>query len=475
MLLKYFYDPVLAHASYMIGCAATGEALVVDPSRDVQHYLDAAASEGVTITHVAETHIQADFVSGSLELAVRAGAQVYLSGEGDAYTTYEFPDSLKIRLLHEGDSWMVGNVRVEVLHTPGHTPEHLAFMITDTAATDIPIGIFTGDFLFVGSVGRPDLLEKVVGASGTTDSAARQQFANIQRFKALPDYLQLWPSHGAGSACGKSLGAIPSTTLGYEKRVNPAFQIDDEAEFVVWLMDGQPEAPRYFAQDKQLNKTGPTLLSHLPHPPHLDGGKLPALLEKGAFVVDFRFKEDFARKHIKHTVNIPLDSRFTTYVGWFVDFNQPFYFITPDERATSYIMTMLRRIGVDQIGGYFIPDTLFSGDIAPEHVNALETFTAPELVARMQADPPVILDVRGTDEYEEAHLPGVKHIPLGDVLARSDEIPRDQVVVIHCEAGYRAQVAASLLRRQGFANVFSVNDTFDNLSQAWDSLRQLRA
>jgi hydroxyacylglutathione hydrolase len=263
MLLKYFYDATLAQASYMVGCQATGEALVIDPARDVTPFLKVAEEEGLTITHVTETHIHADFVSGTRELSDRTGARMYLSDMGDDDWKYGFVNERTV-LVNDGDTWMVGNVKVEVLHTPGHTPEHISFMITDTAGADKPIGIFTGDFLFVGDIGRPDLLDEAAGFVDTRFKGAQLQYANIERFKELPDYLQIWPAHGAGSACGKALGAVPSSTLGYEKLFNPAFQFNNEEDFVNWLLADQPEAPKYFAQMKYINKVGPELLKNLP-------------------------------------------------------------------------------------------------------------------------------------------------------------------------------------------------------------------
>jgi len=214
MLLKYFNDSKLAQASYMVGCAQTGEALVVDPARDVTQYMQAAEQEGLRITHVTETHIHADFVSGSRELAARTGAMIYLSEMGGPEWQSAYAGENNVIPVHDGDAWMVGNIRIEVVHTPGHTPEHISFLVTDTAGADEPIGVFTGDFIFVGDVGRPDLLEEAAGMLGTKEVGARQQFSSVARFKDMPDYLQIWPGHGAGSACGKALGAIPSTTLG---------------------------------------------------------------------------------------------------------------------------------------------------------------------------------------------------------------------------------------------------------------------
>jgi hydroxyacylglutathione hydrolase len=211
MILKRFYDEKLAQASYLLGCGATGEALVVDPNRDVQQYIDAAAAEDLRLTHVTETHIHADFVSGTNELAARTGARAYLSDEGGRDWSYAFAGAIDAVLLRDGHEFRVGNIRVRVMHTPGHTPEHLSFVVTDTAGADQPMGVFTGDFVFVGDVGRPDLLEKAAGVTGTMEAGARQLFDSIQRIRTLPDFVQLWPGHGAGSACGKSLGAVPST------------------------------------------------------------------------------------------------------------------------------------------------------------------------------------------------------------------------------------------------------------------------
>jgi len=201
MLLKYIYDEHLAQASYLVGCTATGEALVIDPARDIAPYLALAEDAGLRVTHIAETHIHADFVSGSRELAAATSAKIYLSAMGDAAWKYAYVGAPNVRTVRDGDHFMVGNIRIEVMHTPGHTPEHISFMVTDTAGADAPMGIFTGDFVFVGDVGRPDLLEEAAGMMGTKQSGARQQFASVGRLKALPDYLQLWPGHGAGQSC----------------------------------------------------------------------------------------------------------------------------------------------------------------------------------------------------------------------------------------------------------------------------------
>lgn len=262
MLLRYLYDTNLAQASYLVGCQRTGEALVVDPNRETARYLEVAEREGLRITAVTETHIHADFLSGARQLAARAGARLLLSDEGGPDWLYGFEHEG----LRDGGTFMVGNVRIQVMHTPGHTPEHLAFLLTDTANADEPMGLFTGDFLFVGDIGRPDLLETAAGVAATKEPSARTLFRSLQKVRGLPDWLQVWPGHGAGSACGKALGAVPSTTLGYELRFNWAFGIEDENEFVRQVLKGQPEPPRYFAEMKRINRDGPPILNGLSKP-----------------------------------------------------------------------------------------------------------------------------------------------------------------------------------------------------------------
>lgn len=453
MLLKYFYDERLAQASYLVGCAATGEALVVDPMRDIRPYLQTAEREGLRITHITETHIHADFVSGSRELAAATGARLFLSDEGDADWKYGYADQPGVTLLHDGDSWMVGNIRIEVLHTLGHTPEHLSFVLTDTAGADRPMGMFTGDFLFVGDVGRPDLLEEAAGMAGTSEPGARRQFQSIARVKQMPDYLQVWPGHGAGSACGKALGAIPSTTLGYEKLFNPAFQHNEEDAFVAWLLEGQPEAPRYFARMKHVNKVGPELLADLEQPVELDRGQLDAILKSGALVVDFRNAQDYAAGHVPGTINIPAtNTQFSTYVGWFVDFEQPFYFVLPEGADPDAIVTALRAVGVDNIPGYFPADAVAAGTIA------LRQLSVEQLSEQLAREEVVVIDVRGKSEYAAGHIGGAINVPLGHIPRQLERIPRDRPIVAQCASGLRSQIGASVLQRFGYTNVATLDD-----------------
>lgn len=453
MLLRYFYDDKLAQASYMVGCVATGEALVVDPARNVLPYLRAAEKEGLRITHVTETHIHADFVSGSRELAAATGATIYLSDMGDENWKYTFAGESNVILVRDGDSWKVGNIKVDVLHTPGHTPEHISFMLTDTAGADKPMGVFTGDFLFVGDVGRPDLLEEAAGYKGTKEVGARQQYHSVERFKALPDYLQIWPGHGAGSACGKALGAIPSTTLGYEKLFNPAFNIDSEDAFVEWLLDGQPEPPKYFAQMKKVNKQGPALLRTLPMPMNYDRATLDAVIEDGGQVFDLRNRGQFAFAHVPGTINVPTgNNTYVTYLGWLVDYERPVYVLLPSVDSEREIMNDLRSIGIDYVPGYFSPEVL------THRTQALPVVTARELAKRLPQNGIIMVDVRGKSEFAEKHIVGAQHIPLGYLTDQLDSLPKDHTIVTLCASGYRSQIAASLLQSAGFENVMALNE-----------------
>jgi hydroxyacylglutathione hydrolase len=459
MLLKRLYDPKLAQASYLIGCQATGEAIVVDPNRDIEQYLQAAADEGVRITHVTETHIHADFVSGSRELAERTGARLFLSAEGGDDWQYAFAPASNARLLHDGDVIDVGNIRLDVIHTPGHTPEHLSFVLTDGAATNRPMGALTGDFIFVGDVGRPDLLERAASMAGTMEQSARALFASIQRFKRNPDYLQLWPGHGAGSACGKALGAVPSTTLGYEKIANWALAIDDEAEFVEQVLAGQPEPPKYFAMMKRINRDGPRMLGGFSRPTRHAASALAKLLADGAFVVDTRPAKAFAAHHVPGTINIPLNKSFTTWAGSLIPFDREFHLIVGagDDHVIDEATRDLAMIGLDRIDGYLGTDAL---DAWAHDGGALEStgqISAHDLAAHMKAGDVQVVDVRGAAEWEAGHLPDVPNIPLGSLVDHLQNLSADTPIVVHCAGGSRSAIAASILKAKGFENVANLS------------------
>jgi len=455
MFLQRFYDDSLAQASYLVGCAATGEALVVDPSRDVARYVQVAKREGLRVTHVTETHIHADFVSGARELAAATGARLLLSGEGGEEWQYAYAEADGATLLRDGDIVSIGNVRVEAMHTPGHTPEHLCFVITDTAAADRPMGVFTGDFVFVGAVGRPDLLERAVHQQGTMEKGARQLFASLLRFKSvLPDWVQLWPGHGAGSACGKSLGAVPTTTLGYERLFNHGLAETDEEAFVRDVLAGQPEPPMYFAEMKRMNREGPRVLGALPAPPRLADAELAEVLRAGGVVVDTRPAAEFARRHLPGTLSVPLGRSFPTWAGSVLAYDRDFYLVAPEGADAARMAASARDlalIGLDRAAGWFAASALDAA-LSAGGAGAVPDVDPRELDALL-AGGAELVDVRNSSEFAAGHLSGALNLPLGRLAERLEELPRGRTLVVHCQSGARAGVAASLLSARGFGDV----------------------
>jgi hydroxyacylglutathione hydrolase len=443
MFFRHFYDQRLAQASYLVGCQATGEAVVIDANRDVAQYLAAAAAEGLRITHVTETHIHADYVSGSRELAARSGAQLLLSGEGGPDWQYAFATAAGATLLHDGDTLMVGNLRLEVLHTPGHTPEHLSFLLTDTPASTQPVMIFTGDFVFVGDVGRPDLLEKAAKIEGTMEAGARTLWQSLERFRALPDHVQVWPGHGAGSACGKALGAVPSSTVGYEKLVNWGVGAADAVSFVAGVLEGQPEPPAYFAVMKRVNKVGPALLGERPPVAALDDATAGALLDAGAVLLDVRAKEAFAAGHHQGAINVPVGKSLATYAGSLVAYDVPIVVLAPDAEAAHETRYALALIGLDDVRGWITAAQLSAraGQVVPQ-VTAADALAAVARGAR-------IVDVRNRTEWDAGHVAAATLLPLPDLAARVGELPTDQPVLVHCQSGVRSAMATSFLRARG--------------------------
>lgn len=445
MLLKYFYDKSLAHASYLVGCQKSGEAIVIDPGRDVTPYIEAAKAEGLRIVGATETHIHADFVSGSRELADRVGAKLYLSDAGPVDWKYAFASRYDAALLKDGDKFYIGNVKFEVLHTPGHTPESISFVLTDVGGgANVPMGIFTGDFVFVGSIGRPDLLETAAGVVGSAEVGARQLYHSMLRFRELPDHLQVWPAHGAGSACGKGLGAIPSSTVGYEKLFNPALKFDDEQEFVDYILTDQPETPFYFAVMKRVNKVGPELTKDLPPIDAIRPTELAAIAAK-SLVIDTSVAGEFAKSHVPGTVNVPA-SNLVQWAGFFVDYNQPLFLIT-DEGALPAQLRSLRSIGIDNLGGFFEAGSIKTAGLRTE---SYRSATPTELRKRIDAGDVTLIDVRAATEFQAGHIAGAEHHFLGKLLRGLDRVRNDKPVVAQCLAGGRSAIAASILQRGGF-------------------------
>ena len=452
MFFQHIYDKSLAQASYLIGCQKTGESIVIDPKRDVDTYLDSAKQNGLRITHVTETHIHADFLSGSRELAALTGAELYLSDEGGPDWQYEFSH----KGLKKGDIISVGNLTLEVLHTPGHTPESISFLLTDKPATSEPVMLFTGDFVFVGDVGRPDLLEKTAGMAGSQRAGAEQLYDSLQTFNALPDFLQVWPGHGAGSACGKALGAVPSTTVGYEKIRNWAFQHKkDQDGFVASLLADQPEPPAYFAMMKKLNKVERPLLTQVPTQKKLTAGEVREGLAKGIRLIDTRNKAAFAEGFVPGSLNIQGNNAFATWMGWFLAYQEPFMLVAPEAQIDD-LTRKLMRIGLDNVYGY-IEDVSAAG-VELQQATIIDT---NEFKAHLDQSDVQIVDLRGASEYKAGHVEGAENIFIGTLPDNLDKISKDKPVAIYCQGGDRATIGYSLLVRNGFTNVMNYSGSMN--------------
>jgi hydroxyacylglutathione hydrolase len=450
VFIKRFFEKSLAQTSYLIGCLAAREAVVIDPNRDADQYLEAAKKEGVEIRHVTETHIHADFLSGSRELASRAGAKLYLSDEGDADWKYGFAREDHATLMKSGERITIGKVVLEAVHTPGHTPEHLTWLVTDTAGATDPIAAATGDFIFVGDVGRPDLLERAAHVKNAADIGARQLFRSLQRFQMRPEWLQIWPAHGAGSACGKSISDIPQTTLGYERRFNWAFQIPDEERFVARALAGQVEPPKYFAEMKRVNRDGPRVLGQFRRPAELDRAALESALRDGQLVIDARPAASYAVGHIPGTLNLPLNGSFTTWAGWLVPYTQDFFVIVDQgEAAIDRAVRDLALIGLDRLAGWFDAGVIDDWADAGRRLGTIPQIGPGDLRESLVHHGVTLVDVRGQTEFDAAHIPGARHIPLGYLADRLDELPRDRPIVLQCGSGSRSSIGASLLRKRG--------------------------
>lgn len=460
MQFTRFYDEQLAQASYLIGCGASGTAVVLDPNRLVDQYIAAAEAEGLRITAVTETHVHADFVSGTRELAARTGATMYLSACGPEAWRYRFGRESGAVLLSDGQTFKVGNIELRAVHTPGHTPEHLSFLVTDTATAHEPMGIATGDFVFVNDVGRPDLLEKAARMPGTAEAGARQLFRSLAWFRSLPDHLQVWPGHGAGSACGKGMSAVPQSTVGYERRFNWAFRVDDEAMFLKQVLEGQPEPPRYFAEMKRINRDGPPLLGGVTRPERVAEHHLASLLQDRAVVVDTRLAPDFAAGHIPGTLSIPFNQNFPTWAGSLLPYDRDLYLLVEAVRpdAVERVVESLVLIGLDRVRGYFGSEALKLWKAEGRTLDQVRQLTVADL-ARQHGNM-FVLDVRGRSEWEPGHLAGAVLIPLAELPERIGEIPRGGPVAVHCQGGGRSAIAASFLQAHGVEGVSNVSGGF---------------
>ena len=468
MFLRQITDASLAQNAYLIGCQRTGEALLVDPERDLDRYFQAAAENDLRITAVADTHIHADYLSGARELVERHGAAAYLSGEGGPDWQFEWAKgNPKVRFLKHGDDFRVGNIGIKALLTPGHTPEHMSFLVTDHGGgADEPMVFLTGDFIFVGDVGRPDLLESAAGQTGVMEPSARTLYQSLRATADIPDFVQILPAHGAGSACGKSLGAVPNSVMGYERRFNAPFRealTAPEDQFVRNILSGQPEPPLYFARMKRDNKLGPAPLpdGKLPAPRRVTAGRLGEWTGRSA-ILDLRAdKAAFAERHVKGALFAPLaGGRLPIAAGSYVEENTPILLVVEDETQVEEAVRQLVRIGLDRVEGWIPVDEALADSAC--------TTSYPRIATRdLPAGAPV-LDVRRADEYQASHVTGAKNIAYTRLAARIDEVPDAEPLHIHCAGGTRAAIAAAYLASRGH-EVVHVDGSFAEIPASMKS------
>ncbi len=444
MFMQRVFTEGLAQASFVLASDETRQAVVIDPRRDVEVYLDIAAAHDLTIAHIYETHIHADYASGARELAKRTGATMHLSSIGESEFVHE--------AVNDGDLLEVGELRFKVLLTPGHTPEHICILVTDTARPSDPPTLFSGDMLFVGSVGRPDLL----GEAQTRTLATALYHTIHEKLMALDDEIIVYPGHGAGSACGKAIGNDPSTTMGQEKRFNFAFQPASEEQFVAMILDGLPDPPPYFPVMKRLNKRGPAILGGIPSPDAVGADDLRAIQQDGATtLLDVRAAERFGEAFLAGSLNIGLGPSLPNWAGWAVSYEQPIVLVVDAAADLEEAVTWLIRIGLDNVTGYTVadPNAWRDAGLTVETIDQLGPRTAN---ARLAAGDLQVLDVRNVDEWGGGHVPGAHNIPVGPLVRGSDGLDPDRPVAVMCAAGYRSSLGASVLKQRGYDNVANV-------------------
>lgn len=441
MMLKQYYLGCLAHASYLIVDEETGTAVVVDPQRDIDQYLHDAAQQGAQIRHVFLTHFHADFLAGHLELRDRVGATIYLGARAQA--DYAFTP------VKDDDVLEFGQVRLRILETPGHTPEAIAILVYDVRRDDRqPYAVLTGDTLFIGDVGRPDLMASI-GISAV-ELAGMLYDSLHQKLLTLPDDTLVYPAHGAGSLCGRNLSTDTVSTMGVQRRYNYALQPMSKDAFIHLVTADQPEAPAYFAYDAMLNRRErPTLEQALARElTPLSPEAVLRLRNAGAQVVDVRDMADFAGAHLHGSLNISLSGAYATWAGTLLDREKPIVLLAEPGREHEAALR-LGRIGLDHVAGY-LDGGMQALAARPDLVGRTERITAPTLAEQLvEADPPLVLDVRTEHEWRDKHIAGSLNIPLQQLRERLGEVPRDRRLVVQCGSGYRSAIAASLLKQHG--------------------------
>ncbi len=442
MLLKQFFVNKIAHSSYIL--AGNETCVVIDPQRDVDCYINEARAMGVDITHILQTHLHADFISGHMDLAKRTGAKICMPRS--AKCTFEHVP------LSEGDSVKIENMLLRVIETPGHTPEHICYVVSDTSRSDTPIGVFVGDTLFVGDVGRPDLFPEMAN-----DLAGKLYDSLHEKLLKLPDYCEVYPAHGAGSLCGRAMGAKRRTTIGYERKFNPALQIKDKSEFIRSLTENMPPAPDHFSRCSNINRKGPVLVSDLPLLEELGAQDFRERIKDPKIqVLDTRTYHAYGSQHIPGSWHLDLNGNFPTFAGWVLPTDKDLLLVAEDYHKAMDATMWARRAGVDRIVGYLDGgmSTWAVGGFDASHIKQISTTELHDIVTGKESF--VLLDVRAPAEFEDNHIKGSVNIQVADLRTRFGELNREKLTVLICSSGNRSSLAASMLEQKGFTKLFNV-------------------
>jgi glyoxylase-like metal-dependent hydrolase (beta-lactamase superfamily II)/rhodanese-related sulfurtransferase len=442
MLLKHFFIGKIAHSSYIL--AGKNSCAVIDPQRDVDIYIKEARSQGVDITHILQTHLHADFVSGHMDLAQKTGAKIYVAKS--AQCTFDHV------ALSEGDTIELEDMVFKVLETPGHTPEHLSYVVIDKSRSDSPIGVFVGDTLFVGDVGRPDLFPDIA------QELAGQLYHSLHdKLLQLPDYVEVYPAHGAGSLCGRAMGAKWTSTIGYERKFNTALQIQDKSAFIKSLTENMPPAPDHFSRCSDINRHGPARLAELPIVEELSVNQFNERMSDPAMVVlDTRSYHAYAGQHIPGAWHLDLNGNFPTFAGWVLPTDKDVLLVADDYGKALEAITWARRVGVDRIVGY-LDGGMVAWAVAGLKTRSVDLLSAENLHDMITGNGDfVLLDVRAPLEYEDNHIKGAINIPVSDLRTRYNELNKDKTTVLICSSGNRSSLGVSILEQHGFNDVYNI-------------------
>lgn len=442
MYLKQFFFEGLGHASYLIGSDSSHEAAVIDPRRDFDIYIEDARKAGLRIRYVLETHNHNDFVSGAQQLASIAGAEHVASSFAELKFSY--------RGVGEGDQLRLGELVVSVMFTPGHTPEHVTYAVTDTSRADVPVLAFTGGDLLVGSVGRPDLLGRKLGE----ELAPKLYHSLRDKIMVLEDYVEVLPTHGSGSLCGKNIGGKRTSTIGYERRFNPALQYDNEDEFVRYVLSGNPAIPAYYPRMRPLNQRGPAAWT-LPNPIPLPPAEVVHLAGHGATVLDTRVNTAFGGGHIPGALNVGIRGSFATWTGWLLPEDTLIVLVLENDALWSEAVAQLARVGFERVAGY-LGGGMEAWLEAALPVRQVEQWTVRELSQKLPLADTQLVDVRTPQEWSEGHIEGAIHIVLGELRGRLDELDLNRTTAVICGSGFRSSAGTSILKAGGFGCVANV-------------------